>query len=77
MFGKSKKRDDEPQEKRDERFMIVHEGELDSSEMIFAHTIVFVDKITGVQYVALHENQGVGLTALIDRDGKPLLYKEF
>ncbi len=34
---------------------------------------VITDTQTGVQYLYVFEGYGAGLTALLDRDGKPLL----
>jgi hypothetical protein len=37
---------------------------------------IIVDRQTGVQYLYAAEGYGGGLTALLDRDGKPLLAAE-
>ncbi len=36
---------------------------------------VWVDRETGVQYLAVAIGQGAGVTPLLDADGKPLLYQ--
>lgn len=38
---------------------------------------VLRDKKTGVQYLLAGEGYGAGLTALLDRDGKPVVSSEW
>lgn len=35
--------------------------------------IILVDKVTGVNYLFCHDGAAAGLTALLDRDGKPVV----
>ena len=53
------------------------EGELvPSSDRFDSHGAachVIVDRETGVQYLYAYRNGGVGMTVLVDADGKPLL----
>jgi hypothetical protein len=36
---------------------------------------IYMDITTNVQYLAIHQSHGVGVTVLVDQNGKPLLYK--
>ena len=36
---------------------------------------VVMDRMTGVQYLYANWGHGGGMTVLVDRDGKPLLYQ--
>ena len=36
-------------------------------------TVIFVDKETGVNYLYVSSGYGGGLTALLDKDGKPIV----
>ena len=35
--------------------------------------MIFVDKVTGVNYVFCHDGYAGGLTPLLDKDGKPVV----
>lgn len=55
----------------EKRFEIVEkEGFLEGTRII-------VDTETGVQYLYVYSGYGGGVTALLDRDGKPLLDSRF
>ena len=54
---------------KDKRFTKVYaQGALGGLE-------IFVDTETSVQYLFIQSGYGDGLTVLVDREGKPLLYK--
>ena len=56
------------------RFEIVYkEGTQLSDE---GKRIVFVDRLTGVNYLGWTSGNGAGLTPLIDSQGKPLVTRE-
>ena len=40
-----------------------------------ADAFVYVDKATNVQYLAIKHDRGVGITLMVDQNGKPLLYQ--
>ncbi len=50
------------------RFEVVHQ---ESTAM--SATRIFVDKLTGVNYLWHAEGYGAGLTVLLDKDGKPVV----
>lgn len=52
--------------KKEERFIKVHSENL-GSEMIF------VDKVTGVNYLFVQSGYAGGLTPLLNRDGTPVV----
>lgn len=52
--------------KKEERFIKVHSENL-GSEMIF------VDKVTGVNYLFVSSGYAGGLTVLLNRDGTPVV----
>ncbi len=52
--------------KKEERFIKVHSENL-GSEMIF------VDKVTGVNYLFVSSGYAGGLTVLVNRDGSPVV----
>lgn len=41
-----------------------------------SHSIVIVDRLTGVCYLWRKTGYGAGMTVLLDADGTPLLYEE-
>ena len=60
MFGRAKKEDD--------RF-----EEIYIQSDIMGTTEIWVDKITGVNYLYHARKHGAGLTPLLDKDGKPVV----
>lgn len=54
----------------DKRFAIVENGMLTNAS---SYTILY-DKETLVMYVSYGNSYGYGLTVMLDKDGKPLLY---
>lgn len=54
---------------KEKRFEVIHK---DASGM--AGCKIIVDKNTGVQYLYAYDGYGGGVTVLVDRDGKPILY---
>jgi len=55
--------------KKDKRFEIV----LNESTKALTGTMVLRDKYTGVHYLFVASGYGGGLTALLDKDGKPVI----
>ena len=52
------------------RFKVTYsEGSRSSTERI----VIYVDKVTGVNYLFCRDGYGGGLTALLDKDGKPVV----
>ena len=52
---------------KDERFVKIYsQGKLSLSE-------IFVDKVTGVNYLFRKDGYGAGLCVLVDKDGKPVI----
>ena len=52
---------------KDERFVKIYsQGKLSLSE-------IFVDKVTGVNYLFRKDGYGAGLCVLVDKDGKPVV----
>lgn len=47
------------------------------SKMGISGTRIIVDKDTGVQYLFAFDGYAGGMTALLDRNGKPLLAKNY
>lgn len=56
---------------KEKRFVAIHK---DTSGM--SGCKIIVDKNTGVQYLYAFDGYGGGVTVLVDRDGKPLLYSD-
>ncbi|MDR1703084.1 MAG: DUF6440 family protein [Clostridiales bacterium] len=56
---------------KDQRFIVK-----DRKGVLFG-TRIITDTETGVQYLWVAEGYGGGLTALLDRDGKPLLDEQY
>ncbi len=57
--------------KKDKRFEIVYEeGGLANAKTIY------VDKVTGVNYLFIASGYAGGLTPLLDAEGKPVITKE-
>ena len=54
--------------KEQDRFIITYKQSSFSTE-----TRILVDRETGVNYLSAWEAGGVGLTPLLDRDGKPIV----
>lgn len=53
------------------RFIEIHD------ESIKRHHIsIIIDRVTGVQYLSNKYDRGVGVTVLVDQNGKPLLYED-
>lgn len=44
---------------------------------MFTDATVIVDRQTGVNYLYVHRGYGGGLTPLLDKDGKPVVTKDF
>ena len=55
--------------KKDERFVKVHD---EGSSLGWQRT-VFVDRLTGVNYLYVGAGYGSGLTVLLGTDGKPVI----
>lgn len=56
---------------KNNRFIIVHtEGSALKTEGLRE---IFVDKETGVNYLVVTTGYGLGITPLIDKDGKPII----
>ena len=55
-----------------ERFEITYHQKTDASGWC-SNVEIWVDKKTGVNYLAYHVGQGGGLTPLLDKDGKPIV----
>lgn len=53
-------------EKSAKRFEVIYKQGMGSYK-------IFVDKLTGVQYLMATEGYGGGLTPLLDREGKPII----
>lgn len=53
--------------KKNDRFVKIYsQGMVDQTE-------IFVDKVTGVNYIYRASGYAGGLTVLLDRDGKPVI----
>ena len=53
--------------KKDDRFIKTYsQGQINVTE-------IWVDKVTGVNYIYHAAGYGAGLTPLLDRDGKPVI----
>ena len=60
----------------DDRFIVVHNKQIEIKGGYIEMARIIVDKLTGVQY--LSNTVGASdssLTVLVDQDGKPLLYQ--
>lgn len=58
---------------KDNRFVIVlQEGNSLKSE---GYRQILVDKETGVNYLVLKSGYGLGITPILDKDGKPVITK--
>ena len=55
--------------KKDERFVKVH----DEGSSLGWQITVFVDRLTGVNYLYVGSGYGGGLTVLLGTDGKPVI----
>lgn len=55
--------------KQDERFIKV----LDEGSAFGWQRTIWVDRLTGVNYLWIASGYGGGLTVLLDRDGKPVV----
>lgn len=53
--------------KKEKRFVKIYSQGMSSS------TQIWVDKVTGVNYIYHSDGYSGGLTALLDRDGKPVI----
>ena len=58
--------------KKSDKFKIIHE-ERDGWN---TELMVLVEKGTGVQYLFCNKGYGGGMSVMVDKDGKPLLYQE-
>ena len=58
--------------KKDKRFQVVHR-EAPAGGMMM-ETVILVDTLTGVLYLQVVNGYGGGLTPLLDRDGKPVIW---
>lgn len=56
--------------KKKQRFEVV----FDQGSELTQKFLILADKETGVQYLLAKSGYGAGLTPLLDKDGKPLLY---
>lgn len=53
--------------KKENRFEITY------TQGVLEGCCIIVDKQTGVNYLQSYNPQGIGLTPLLDRDGKPII----
>ena len=53
------------------RFVIAHAETLGFNKTAY----ILVDSVTGVQYLSSTGGNGIGLTVLVDQNGRPLLYQ--
>ena len=61
--------------KRDKRFQVIRrEAPAGGSISIGMETVILVDTLTGVLYLQVVNGYGGGLTPLLDRDGKPVIW---
>ena len=58
--------------KKDKRFQVVHRESPAGGMMMEA--VILVDTFTGVLYLQVVNGYGGGLTPLLDRDGKPVIW---
>lgn len=58
--------------KKDKRFQVVHRESPAGGMMM--ETVILVDTFTGVLYLQAVNGYGGGLTPLLDRDGKPVIW---
>lgn len=58
--------------KKDKRFQVVHRESPAGGMMM--ETVILVDTFTGVLYLQVVNGYGGGLTPLLDRDGKPVIW---
>lgn len=58
--------------KKDKRFQVVHRESPAGGMMM--ETVILVDTFTGVLYLQAVNGYGGGLTPLLDRDGKPMIW---
>ena len=58
--------------KKDKRFQVVHREAPTGGMMM--ETVILVDTFTGVLYLQVVNGYGGGLTPLLDRDGKPVIW---
>ena len=59
--------------KKDKRFQVVHRESPAGGMMM--ETVILVDTFTGVLYLQVVNGYGGGLTPLLDRDGKPVIWE--
>ena len=71
FFDYEKEEQKQQQAAKGRRFEIRHESS-EGSGMIR----IIVDRETGVNYLAYSTAEGVGLTVLVDAEGKPVVTKE-
>lgn len=58
------------------RFKLIERYDTQTEIAYGSPVYIFVDTETNVMYLKVHGgNGGIGLTALVDADGKPLLWK--
>ena len=60
-----------PTKKDNLRFFVV----LDEKKLGTPSQIIFVDRITNVQYCLFDAGNSIAVTLLLNQDGKPLLYQ--
>lgn len=58
--------------KKDKRFQVVYREAPGGGMMM--ETVILVDTFTGVLYLQVVNGYGGGLTPLLDRDGKPVIW---
>ena len=56
-----------------DRFIVVYEQE--NGILSVETKKIIVDKVTGVNYLFIKANSGLGLTPLLDENGKPIVTK--
>ena len=58
--------------KKDERFQVIQK---EGSGFSAPSRMVLLDTVTGVQYLFVQHGYGGGLCPLLDREGRPLLWR--
>lgn len=55
----------------EDRFMEIRTND----DMLGCYTYIYVDNETGVMYLFVKDGYGGGLTVMVDKDGKPLIWE--
>lgn len=59
-------------DKDKKRFVVTYE---EGNAVFGKEYVVFVDRLTGINYLSCGNAYGTGLTVLLDKDGKPVVTK--